>query len=174
MADGSAVLKAILIGTVTGLRSMTGVAFLANSVKPKDFHLPRRYRKFLKPQTTGRALIACAAGEIVADKLPFMPARTEAPSLAARAALGAACGAALYQKDRLSPVHGALLGLCGALAGSFAGYHVRRAATRRGVPDFAAAMVEDGIALATAAAITRPPEKQNGGPPSGRRALSYS
>jgi uncharacterized membrane protein len=159
MATRSAALQAFLIGTASGLRSMTGPAMLANAAKPGDFHLPGGSWEFLESTTTARALAVCAAGELIADKLPFMPARIAPPALLARAALGAACGAALYSKDRrpaISPaIQGALLGLGGALAASFAGYYLRRAATQRGVPDLAAALVEDGVALGTAVAVTR-------------------
>jgi len=134
---------------------MTGAALLANSAKPGDFHLPGTSWKFLESTTTARALAACAVGELIADKLPFMPARIAPTSLVTRAALGAACGAALYCKDRRSPVRGALLGIGGALAASFAGYYLRRSATQRGVPDLAAALVEDGVAIGTAVAVTR-------------------
>jgi uncharacterized membrane protein len=156
MATRSSALQAFLIGTASGLRSMTGPAMLANAAKPGDFHLPGGSWKFLESTSTARALAVCAAGELIADKLPFMPARIAPPALLARAALGAACGAALYSKDRRPAIHGALLGLGGAVAASFAGYYLRRAATQRGVPDVAAALVEDGVALGTAVAVTRP------------------
>jgi hypothetical protein len=75
-------------------------------------------------------LYALAAGEFLADKLPFIPARTEALPLAGRAVSGA--GVALATRPRGgNAVVAALLGAVAAVAGAYAGFTLRRAATRR-------------------------------------------
>jgi uncharacterized membrane protein len=48
-----------------------------------------------------------------------------------------------------SPIASAVVGIIGALVGTFAGYHIRRAlVTRAHLPDFAVALSEDFIAIA--------------------------
>ncbi len=91
-----------------------------------------------------------ALGELVADKLPFIPARTQAGPLVVRVIFGALCGGALCVGAVATPnggmVAGAILGGAGGLAGAFAGYHYRRGLAGR-VPDFVLALIEDLVAI---------------------------
>ena len=97
-----------------------------------------------------------AIGELVADKLPSIPNRTEPGSLAARAVSGALCGAALCAAAKESAGAGAVLGGLGAVAGAFAGYEIRRKAVRAlEAPDFTVALAEDAVAIGSAALFVR-------------------
>lgn len=75
-------------------------------------------------------LYALAAGEFLADKLPFIPARTDALPLAGRAVSGAAVAVATRPRGG-NAVAAALLGAAAAVAGAYVGFTLRRAATRR-------------------------------------------
>ncbi len=89
-----------------------------------------------------------AGGELIADKLPFVPARTDPLPLAARAASGAAVGAALSALEGWSLWVGAALGGAAAVAGAAAGYQARRALTQdKGLPDLAVALAEDAVVV---------------------------
>ncbi|MGE5645569.1 MAG: DUF4126 family protein [Acidobacteriota bacterium] len=147
---------AIGIGAIAGLRTLIAPAIVSRYVHRKDLKLHSSRLKFLKSGKAANAFAAFALGELVNDKLPFTPNRTQPPSLAARIASGALCGAALYSARRHGPVRGALLGGLGAAAGSFGGLELRRRIGRRlHVPDRAVAVAEDALAVTGGVAIVR-------------------
>lgn len=89
-----------------------------------------------------------AAGELVADKLPFIPSRTEPGPLGVRIVFGALCGAALCLSSPVPPLAGAALGGVGGVAGAFAGFHYRRMFSRGNrIFDFVIALCEDLVAV---------------------------
>jgi uncharacterized membrane protein len=104
-----------------------------------------RHRLLASPQAAS-ALTTMALGELVFDKLPFAPSRLSPAALSGRLLIGAMCGAAVSpKKDERA---GALLGVAGALASSFAGYAIRRSLARATrVPDPFIALLEDGLAI---------------------------
>jgi uncharacterized membrane protein len=95
-------------------------------------------------------------GELIADKLPGIPARIEPGPLAARGLMGALLGWSVGQ-GRIGRSVSAAIGAAAALAGATAAYHARRHLTGRyAVPDPAIALAEDAITLAVAsAAVSR-------------------
>lgn len=147
---------AIGIGAIAGLRALTAPAIVSRYVRRKDLKLHSSRLKFLKSGNAANTFAALALGELVTDKLPFTPGRTKPPSLAARIASGALCGAALYSARKRALAQGALFGGLGAVAGSFAGMELRR---RIGdglhVSDTAVAVAEDALAVTGGVAILR-------------------
>jgi uncharacterized membrane protein len=95
---------------------------------------------------SGLVLLA-AAGELVGDKLPFTPSRLGAPSLGARLVSGGLCGGVLAKRGDGSRALGIACGALGAVGSAWLGYTVRHALTERGLPDFAVALCEDGVAI---------------------------
>jgi uncharacterized membrane protein len=90
-----------------------------------------------------------AVAELIADKLPKTPARTAPPGLIARFVLGCLCGVALATSVRGKLLVTAIVGVVGALIGTFVGYKARRALVLRAhIPDFVVAVAEDVIAVA--------------------------
>jgi uncharacterized membrane protein len=109
--------------------------------------------EFLGSDMTTNILGVLAAAELVADKMPFTPDRTEPPSLMLRAASGALCGAAVASALRGSSVQGAILGSAAAVGAAFAGREFRRMAHKQKWPDAPVALVEDALAIGGAVAI---------------------
>jgi len=96
----------------------------------------------------GRTAVAMALGEMLADKLEFVPNRADSTALLARAVSGGAAGAAIFKARRHSILVGALVGAGAAVGAAYATYYLRKSACRYfNVSDRAAALVEDGIAL---------------------------
>jgi len=135
-------LAALLLGFSAGLRSMTPLAVLAWLGPPQLTWLQGLF---------GRLLTSVfAAGELVADKLPFTPARTRVGPLIGRLLIGAGVGYLMAEKP------GALVGALGAFAGTFGGFQARRALTGGlGLPDLLVALVEDAVAIGLAVEATR-------------------
>jgi uncharacterized membrane protein len=139
-------LCAFLIGCVCGLRSMTAPAAVAWGAHLGWLHLQASWLAFFTHQISLVIFSLFAIGELIADKLPFIPPRTQAGPLAVRVIFGAMCGAALCISAAVSPLPGALLGAVGGLAGAFAGYNYRRALAAM-APDLVLALLEDLVAV---------------------------
>ena len=134
------------LGWTAGMRSMSPLALLSTALAGR-----RRLRqpaKTLGSPLVRRLLTAAAAGELIADKLPGMPARTAPPALAGRVVSGALLGAAVAAARRASPVPAVFAGMAGAVASSYAMVRLRRAAGEAlDLPDPAVAMGEDAATL---------------------------
>ena len=139
-------LFAFLIGCVCGLRSMTAPAVVAWAAHMGWLHLDGSWLAFLANKISLVIFSLFAVGELIADKLPFIPARTQVGPLAVRVIFGALCGAALCISAAVSPLLGALLGAGGGVAGAFAGYNYRRRLAAR-APDLMLALLEDLVAV---------------------------
>ncbi len=155
---GNVVARALVMGIVAGLRSQLPFALMALAARQGRFAQcePGRLRH-LRDDRVALALGASAGGEIVVDKMPFVPSRLQPGPLSGRVVIGGAAGAALA-KEAGNPVGtGAAAGAVGGLLGSLAGYWGRRLAgqaTR--LPDPVVAVVEDAIGIWLGwAALTR-------------------
>jgi uncharacterized membrane protein len=155
MKNSNAYVSAAMIGFVAGLRSLTGPALLSASGSAGLLRFGPRL-KWLKSSKTALAFGALALGELVIDKLPSAPARTKLGPLVARAASGALCGAAVCAVQDEDVAKGAALGAVGAVAGTYAGYYLRKHAVEvHGIPKLAAALAEDAIAVSSGLASLR-------------------
>ncbi len=128
-------LRSLAAGAVSGLRSTLGPT--------AAFHGER----------WNRILPALALGELIADKLP-VPSRTFAPALVVRAIAGALAGAALAGESDGDRWIGGALGAAGAIGFSYAGAAYRERASRY-IPGFIAALIEDGVAIGLARAVSQ-------------------
>jgi len=146
-------LLAFLMGVLTGLRCLTPSAVTAWAA-----HLG-----WLKLQGS-LALMATvpavaiftllAVGELVADKMPWIPNRISIPALLARIILGKLTGACVAAAGGQSIWVGAVCGAVGGIAGAFGGYYARtRSVKALGKPDIYVALVEDLICVGGALLI---------------------
>ncbi len=94
-------------------------------------------------------MTALAAGEMVADKLPVAPSRTEPPGLVGRTVGAATSG------NEVADVPGAVTATVIAVSATFACHHGRAAVVKAGMPDPVLAVIEDLLAVALATAATR-------------------
>jgi len=140
-------LGAFLMGCVCGLRSMTAPAVVAWGAHLGWLHLQGSLLAFFAHKISLVIFSLFAIGELIADKLPFIPARTQAGPLAVRIIFGALCGAALCISAAVaSAMAGAFLGAVGGVAGAFAGHNYRRRLAPI-VPDGVLALCEDLVAV---------------------------
>jgi uncharacterized membrane protein len=123
--------RAFGIGAATGLRSMTGPAF-AFADRAGNWNW---------------ALRATAVAEYVVDKLPNTPSRTQPAGLAVRAIAAGCSGASLDPHERPA---GAACAIAAAIAAAYLGAAYRQACAKRDLPPLAAALAEDGLAIALA------------------------
>ncbi|MDQ4126689.1 MAG: DUF4126 family protein [Actinomycetota bacterium] len=144
----SAPRKALGLGAICGLRSMSGPAFVSRAAANGSLPLDRTALSFLGSPRVSKTLLVMALGELVVDKLPATPSRTALPPLLGRAASGTLVGAALFASDGRRVAAGAVLGSTAAVAAAFAGERLRvLAGEKTGLPDPVVALAGDAIAL---------------------------
>ncbi len=130
-------LDAALLGAATGARTFAAPAALA-----------------LRGRLGGRrgrvVFVALATGELVGDKHPDVPPRTEPAALGARIVSGAFSG------HRVAGRSGALVGGGTAAAATFATHRARAVLSERlPLPDAVVAVAEDCVVLCLVALATR-------------------
>ena len=137
-----------LLGLMTGFRSMTPIAILC--LFAYRHHLPVHGTWAFWAERGISTIVFCvlACGEFIGDKLPNTPKRTSAFPLIARVGFGALVGAIAATGLQGPAFEGALLGGIGALAGAFAGFHLRSLLTSSlQLPDFPVALAGDLLAI---------------------------
>lgn len=141
-------LRAGAVGAVCGMRTFTGPAILAIGGGWGD-------------GAPARLLPAAGVGELVADKLPQMPARSEPPLFAARVLSGAICGAGVAALAGRAALRCAAAGGLAAALAVVPTERLRAALGRwTGVPDPLLGVAEDVLAVTVLLAAT---DRLNGG-----------
>jgi uncharacterized membrane protein len=140
--------RALGLGAISGLRSLSGPAFVSRAASRGDLNLDRTFLAFLSSPRLSKALVLMELGELVGDKLPATPSRTSSPPLLGRAASGALVGAAVFVSEGRRATTGAALGSTAAIAASFTGEWLRALAVEKtGIPDPVVALAEDATVL---------------------------
>jgi len=147
-----AVMFAILafaIGVIAGLRAFTAPALVAWAAHLGWLNIAGSSLAFVGSAAAVGVLTLLAIGELVTDKLPKAPNRTEPLGLVARFVTGALSGAAVaVSGGGMAFLLGGILGALGGIAGAFAGYQARtRLVKALKVPDFVIAVLEDAVAI---------------------------
>jgi uncharacterized membrane protein len=153
--SGLKTLSAVIsLGAVAGMRARLAPALFsraASSYRKADFG-DSLFASDYVPAVLG----TLAVGELVGDKLPRTPNRTEIPGLAARIVSGAVVGGAVSAGYKKSVPAGIALGALAAVAAAYAGQNVRRAVSNKsGISSPLLGAVEDLIAVGIAAAALR-------------------
>jgi uncharacterized membrane protein len=150
-------LCAFLIGVVAGLRSMTAPALVAWAAHLGWLNLEGTALSFLGTTWVRYLLTLFMLAELVGDKLPRTPSRTLLGPFVARVLLGALSGGALAVGSGSSLALGAVLGVLGAIAGTFGGYRARTGLVKAlRVPDYVVAVAEDCVAIGGALLVVSP------------------
>jgi len=143
-------LLALLLGVSAGLRSMTPLAVVAWAARGWPA-VAGSALGFMAAPITGYVFAALAIGELIADKLPFIPSRLQPGPLGGRVISGALTGAVAAIAMQGSPLLAGIAGAIGGLAGSYGGHAVRRDLTvGRKLPAIPIALVEDAVAIGLA------------------------
>jgi uncharacterized membrane protein len=140
--------RALGLGAISGLRSLSGPAFVSHAASRGDLDLDGTVFAILGSPRIFKALVLMELGELVGDKLPSTPSRTSLPPLLGRAASGALVGAAVFVSEGHRASIGAALGSTAAIAAGFAGERLRALTVEKtGLPDPVVAFAEDATVL---------------------------
>ena len=147
---------AAVLGAVSGMRSMAAPAIVSRLAHTGLLPLEGSQIKFLAHRNSAKTMAIMAAGEMIADKLPFIPSRTAMFPLITRAVSGALSGTAFTKARKGSAVAGALIGSLAAVGASYGAYKLRKALGRKlHVPDPIVAVAEDALVAACGFAVLR-------------------
>ena len=142
-----ALLMALLIGVIAGLRSLTAPAVVSWAAFLGWINLHGTWASWMGNIITVIILSLLAVGELVNDKLPKTPARTAPPVFAARIIMGAFAGAVIGTVWGFK-WGGLGAGIVGAVLGTLGGYQARtRLVAATGGKDLPIALLEDAVAI---------------------------
>jgi uncharacterized membrane protein len=145
----------VLLGAATGLRTMTPIAVVCWFAYLKFLPIQGTWAFWTAALASVIVFTVFALGEYVGDKLPTTPNRTAPGPLGARLCFGGLVGAVVATGLHWSLVEGAVLGVVGALVGSFAGLVVRRELAKAVGKDWPVALAEDVFAVGCAVVALR-------------------
>ena len=149
-------LLALIIGIVAGMRSLTAPALVSWAAHLGWLNLQGTPLAFMGSAAAVGIFTLLAIVELVGDVMPKTPARTAPVPLIARIVMGGLCGACLYVAASQSLVVGAVVGIIGALIGTYGGYHIRRSLVNGlKVKDIMIAIPEDIVAIVVAYLVVR-------------------
>lgn len=139
----------LLLGFVTGLRTMTGIAVVcwAAWLTWLPEHGWAAWTSYL---VSALIFTGFAISEYVGDTLPKTPSRKAPVPAAARLVFGALVGALAAQAIQEPVAGGILTGVVGALIGTWGGYWARMRAAKLAGRDLPVALAESAFALGVA------------------------
>lgn len=145
---------AAALGAITGVRSLAGLATLtAGRGRTGAAAGESRLERLLADPVASGLVQWAAAGEMVADKLPAIPVRTEPVPLAGRIGLGALAGVLVARRRAGPALAAAVVGAAVAAASTVAVTGLRRRLAARGLPDLALGLAEDAAVGAARRAL---------------------
>jgi len=138
----------LCIGIVAGMRSLTALAVVCWAIRLGWLDLTGFRLAFLGSTPACIVVSLLALGEIINDKLPNTPNRTDAIPFGARLVTGMLSAMIIFMSAHQSIALGLVLGLVGAFIGTYGGFHIRYYLVKdRGLPDLVVAIVEDIVAV---------------------------
>ena len=148
-----ALVLALLIGVVAGLRSLTAPAVVAWAALLGWINLHGTWASWVGNVITVVIVTILAVAELVSDKLPKTPARTAPPAFAARIIMGGFSGAVIGTPFG-HPWTALGAGIIGAVLGTLGGFQARkRLVAARNGQDLPIALLEDAVAILGGIAI---------------------
>ncbi len=137
------------LGAVAGMRTMLAPALLSGTLKKRSSRRLRRTNlRFMQSKSTAATFKVLAAGELIGDKLPMTPNRTEPAGLVGRGMSGALVGVTLAIVSRENRWLGGGLGASSALASAYTFYYLRsKLSQETKLPDILWAGLEDTLAI---------------------------
>jgi uncharacterized membrane protein len=137
-----------LLGLATGLRTFTPIAIICWFAYRGNLPINDAWTAWVPKLSTLIVFTVLALGELIGDKLPKIPARVTLVPMLFRLGFGGLAGAIVAAGLDGSVIEGVVLGIAGALIGTFGGYLARRDIVYHlQCNDWKVALVEDGIAI---------------------------
>jgi uncharacterized membrane protein len=145
-------IRSAILGFATGLRSQMPLALIVAAIGRDEFPAEAiGPLSFLRTRVARLGFGAAAIVEVIADKTPFVPDRTNPGPFAGRLFLGGLTGAVFARAKGANVPAGFALGATAAGLGTLAGHQYRISFPREtGLPDPIFAVAEDLLAFTLA------------------------
>jgi len=142
--------QSLALGVIAGMRAVSAPAIASHLLsRNKSIHLLHSGINFMQSDSWAAGLKVMAVAELIADKMPFTPARTKPLGIAGRALSGSLCGAAISKANGSSVIAGMAIGTGAAIVSTFACYFLRREIGKRAhIDDPILGAIEDSVVLA--------------------------
>ncbi len=164
MTDAQVYAGSAVLGAVSGMRSMAAPAIVSRLASSGLLPIDESQIDFLNKSATAKTTAVLAVGEMIADKLPFIPNRTDALPLITRAISGAMSGAAFSNGKKRSALFGALCGMAAAIGATYGAFKLRQMAKERlEIPDTVVAVAEDALVAAAGYLLLKSLQNQEAG-----------
>ncbi|MDQ0391657.1 DUF4126 family protein [Labrys monachus] len=149
-----AIVGALLIGVIAGLRAFTAPAAVSWAAYLGWLPLEGTALAFLGYTVTPYIITILAIVELIGDQLPATPSRKTPMQFGARLVTGAFSGAAIGLGSG-SWIAGLVAGVIGAVIGTLGGAEIRRRLAESFGKDMPAALLEDAVAVIGALLIVK-------------------
>src|SRR3569623_934184 len=124
--------QSIGLGLVAGMRCASAAAIASHMLRKAETQdSANKLDKFVQSDGFSTSLNMMAIGELIADKLPFVPARTMPAGLAARIISGGISSAAVSKTNGKNIIWYALLGSAVAIGATYGFYYLRKTAGKK-------------------------------------------
>ena len=141
-------LRAVGLGAISGLRSLSGPAFVSLAASRGEMNLDGTFLALLGSPRLSKALLLMELGELAGDKLPVAPSRTTLLPLLGRATAGGLVGAASFVSGGRRATTGIVLGSSAAIVAALAGERLRALTVEKTrVPGPVVALAEDALVV---------------------------
>jgi len=119
--------QTIILATVAGSRAMMAPALLCLSLYRRPSKLLADTKcAFLQSGICTGVMALAAIGELVGDKLPETPNRTNIGGVIGRGISGAIAGGTIYKINKGNTLTGAVLGAAVAVGATYASFYLRK------------------------------------------------
>jgi len=152
--------QALSLGILAGMRTFAAPVIVSHILSRHPVKaLSGSPLKFMQSSMVATGLKIAAVGELVGDKLPFTPNRTETGGVIGRCLSGALAGATVYKANSRNVAIGALIGSAAALAGTFGCYFLRKTIVKKTrIDDPWIGALEDTIVIGSAIILVKSAE----------------
>ena len=143
--------QALTIGAIAGMRAAYAPALVSHILNNrKSKRLTHSPIKFVESDRFANTMKVFAIGELVGDKLPATPARTNTAGVAARCVSGGLSSVAFAKAKGDNVAVAALLSTTAAVASTFLFYYLRKKlGEKTGIADPWIGALEDSIVIGT-------------------------
>jgi uncharacterized membrane protein len=138
----------ILLATATGMRTLTAITVICWGAYLGFLPVEGSWASWTAHLWVVIVLTVLALGEYVGDTLPGAPSRKAWPLVAGRLCAGTLVGVAIATVLGQPKAGGVILGVIGALIGTYSGYRVRMFGARLFGRDLPMGLLESFVALA--------------------------
>lgn len=137
------------IGTLAGMRTSSAPAIASQILSHHHSkRLERSPLNFMQSKTVANVLTVLSVSEVIMDKLPTTPNRTNAGGVIFRGLSGALAGASIYKASGNNVLKGTIIGTVSAVAACYLSFYLRKSIVKNtSIIDPVIGALEDALVI---------------------------